>query len=386
METILAHKKAQAIGTVFTLFSLLIFYSVSYGNSGAIQTMAESEYAVFLDMAVALTKANYENISTWQGEISIQEDDYLYGGKWGHLLQIDPNDPAFHSNSIRRSISASGKFAVDIQDNKLFTERIPTVKFKALDLDRDVVVKAKYSSIISIVTSDKYLSYKPNHRYGYDKKINGKWSGRAAFRYPVENVKGEQWGNVRDPRGYFLADNKKTVWEELRALCNFITNPPPDIPAGKALQISMATEDIGDHTKTHIKVGAYGSPECTNCETEFVYIITTLDSSVGLNLTRREVTDRNGKTLKTLDITYEKIGNVYVPKTVHFVIFDYPEQRKHFDSLITFTKSILNVPIPEETFNYKNLDLKDGDAFIDKIENKKYWYKAATKTLEQVGN
>jgi len=383
METILIHKKASIIGAVLTLFSLLTFYSVSYGNSGSIQPMPESEYVEFLDTAAALIKANYENISTWQGEISNQEDNYYYGGKWGRLFQIDANDPAFRSNSIRRSVSASGKFAVDVRNNKLYTERIPTVKFKALDLDRDFVVKGRYSPIISIVTSDEYLSYEPNHRYSYPTIINGKGAGRMAFRLPVERVKGEQWARVRDPRRYFLADNKKAVWEELYALRNFIANPPNDIPAGKAPQISIATEDMGDHTKTHIKGGFHGSPACANCEDSFVNIIMTLDSSVGLNLVRREVTDETGRTLQTLDITYEKIGHVYVPKTIHFVIFSFSEQNLKFNSWITFTKSILNVPIPAETFTYKNLGLQNGDKFVDEMLGRTFTYQDEDIILDE---
>jgi len=264
-----------------------------------------------------------------------------------------------------------------MQNNRLYTALVlPTVKFKALDLDRDVVVNTRYSPIISIVTSDEYLSYESNHTYGYDPDtvIDGKWVGRKAFRLPVEKVKGEQWGHVRDPRRYFFVGDR-AVWEELYALRNFITNPSTDIPEGKAPQISIATEEMGDHTKTHIKAGFYGSADCANCENEFVYIIMTLDSSVGLNLSRREVTDKTGKTLQTFDITYEKISHVYVPKTIHYITFSFPERKKQFDSWITFTKSILNNPIPAEMFTYKNLGLKDGDKFIDKVLDKEYTYK-----------
>ncbi len=383
MKTDMIQKRTSIFSIVFiTLLSLLILYSVSYGNNGQIQPMPESEYAEFLDTAAVLIEANYENISTWQGEMSIKEDDYLYG-EMCRNLQIPEDDPAYSSKSIRRSVSASSKFAVDIRINKLYTELIPVVKFKALDLNRDVDVKERYSPVISIVNSDEYLNYQPNHTYGYEREINGKWVGRKAFRWPVKRVKGEQWGHVRDPRKYFFNGNR-AIWEELSALRNHITNPSPDIPEGKAPQISITTENIDGHTKTHIKGGFYGSPDCTGCENSFVYITMTLDSAVDLNLVRREVTRKNGKTLQTLDITYEKIGDVYVPKTIHFIIFSSSDGKIRFDSQITFTKSILNAPIPTETFNYSNLGLKDGDLFIDEILNKEYRYEAATKQLKPV--
>ncbi|HIJ72047.1 MAG TPA: hypothetical protein HPP87_11905 [Planctomycetes bacterium] len=385
MKTILIQKRALIVGTLLTtLFSQLILYSVSYGNNGSIRPMPEAEYAEFLDAAEAFTQANYERISTLQGEISIQEDNYLYG-ETCRRLQISEDDPAYSSNSIRRRITNSvEKFAVDVRNNKLYTElTFPNVKYKALDLDRDVTVKEKYSSVISIVTSDEYLTYEPGLTYGYEKKTNGKWVGRKAFRWPVKRVKGEQWGHVRDPRKYFF-NGHRAIWEELSALRNHITNPSPDIPEGKEPQISITTEEIGENTKFQIKGGFHGSEDCANCENNFVYIIMTLDNSVGLNLVRREVTRKNGETLQTLDITYEKIDDVYVPKTIHYMIFLSSDGKIRFDSQITFTKSVLNAPIPTETFEYTNLGLKDGDIFSDKIANKEFQYEAATKKLKPV--
>ena len=73
METILTYKRTAIIGTGFTaLFLLLILHGVSYGNNVSTQSMKESEYVEFLDTAAALTKANFENISSWQGEFKIK--------------------------------------------------------------------------------------------------------------------------------------------------------------------------------------------------------------------------------------------------------------------------------------------------------------------------
>jgi len=72
---------------------------------------------------------------------------------------------------------------------------------------------------------------------------------------------------------------------------------------------------------------------------------------------------------------------VYVPKTIHYMIFLSSDGKIRFDSQITFTKSVLNAPIPTETFEYTNLGLKDGDIFLDEILDKEYRYEAATKKL-----
>ena len=95
------------------------------------------------------------------------------------------------------------------------------------------------------------------------------------------------------------------------------------------------------------------------------------------NLIPREALNTNTEILQTLDITYESIDGICVPKTVHYVTFRSSDLKKSFDSKITFTKSILNVPIPAETFKYKNLGLKEGDVFKDEIQKKKYKYQNA---------
>lgn len=377
METSLIDKRLSIISTVLiVLFSSLILYSVSYGSNGSIQPIPDSEYLDLLDMVATATKANYENITTWQGELRIEEDNYYYDEKcdW---LPIARNDPGASSNSIRRRVTALVEFAVDIPTDKLYTKLTPTVKYKAVDLDCDVVVDEKYSPIISIVTPQQYLSYQPEHTYAYRRDANaiidGKLQGKAAFLMSPEKLKGEQWGHVRDPRRYFFRGNK-TVWDYLYALRNTIIYQAY-IPSGKAPSIEVTEEEANGETKYHITAGIHGG--CIGCpdnENAFINIITTFDVSAGLNLISHKVTDKTGKTLQTLDITYEKISDVYIPKSVHLVTFSFPEQKKLFDSLITFTKSILNEPIPDGTFTYTNLGLENGVRLEDEIKNVEYIY------------
>jgi len=366
-------KKNLILRAMVTLFLLMFTYSVNFAQS--LQPMPESDYVEFLNKAAALMKANYEKINTWQGEFSIEEDNYYYGEQC-RSFDIDANDPASRSDSIRRSISIVQEFATDVKNNKLYCSKsMPKYKFKALDLDRDIILDRLYSPTVSIVTPYEYLSFKPNFNYGYGgKKVNGKWSGSQAFRWPKEKAKNEQWSDIRDPRKYF-SEGHRMIWEVLEALRNHIANPSPDIPEGKAPKISIMTEG----TKTYIKTRFYRSEDCNGCNPnlEFVNINMILDSSVEYNLIHREALNTNNEILQTLDITYESIDGICVPKTVHYVTLRSSDLKKSFDSKITFMKSILNVPIHEETFTYKNLGLKEGEVFRDEIQKKEYKYQNA---------
>ena len=212
------------------------------------------------------------------------------------------------------------------------------------------------------------MIYEPDHTYAYEKLIDGKKQAhsRAAFRMPVEKATKEDWGQVRDPRKYFFQGHR-TTWDHLYALRSVLTGDVNSVIASH-FHISITEEKASDRTKYNIQTRI-----STPTNKDPINIIMTLDSSVGFNLTSRKVVDRTGRTSQTLDLTYKESNGLYIPKSVHFVIFS-PSEQKLFDSWITFTKSILMVPIPAETFTHRNLGLKDGDKFIDKILGKEHTY------------
>jgi len=351
-------------------YLFLILYSVSYGSNEPNELMEESAYAQFLDTAAGWTKANYESIVNWQGELRVQEDNYYYGEKCREL-PIAEGDLGNDSDFIRRRATGFETFVIDIHNNKLYTEFVPTVKYRALDLNQEIVVDERYSRVKSVVTSDKYLSFEPLYMHAFEKLKNGNKITEhcaAAFQIPVEKARREQWSTVRDPRKYFFQGDK-AVWEILYWLHNVVTGNMNSTLASYH-NLSIEKEKTSNGTKFHIHNRIEPN------EKDPIEVITTLDSSVGYNLISRRVLDGSGTTLQTLDLTYEPIKGIYLPKTVNFVSFT-PSEQKIFDSRITFTKSILNLKkdsIPEETFTYKNLGLTNGDKFIDTINDKEYTY------------
>ncbi len=370
--------KKNIISTKMIIFFFLIFnYNLSIGQS--LQKLPESEYITFLNKAASLIKANYEKIDTWQGEFNIKEENYYYGEQC-QSFDINSNDPAAHSKAIERSITLSQEFAIDVKNNKLYCSKsMPKYKFKALDLNKDILLDRLYSPITSIVTSDEYLSFMPNLSYGYGgKKVNEKRVGKKAFRWPLERAKNEQWGDVRDPRKYFSEGNKM-IWEELESLSNYLANPPSDIPEGKDPKISIMREG----TKIYIKALFYRSETCKGCDPniDIVNINMILDSSARYNLIHREVLSRKNEVLQTMDIVYENTDGVFVPKTIDYITFRSSDLKKSFNSKISFVKSILNVPINKEMFTYKKLGLKNGEIFVDKIARKEYKYEDANLVL-----
>jgi hypothetical protein len=79
---------------------------------------------------------------------------------------------------------------------------------------------------------------------------------------------------------------------------------------------------------------------------------------------------------------YQKVNGVYVPIRDTEDTYDYSRDfslRSHEEDV--FKNVRINDSIPAETFTYKNLGLKDGDEFIDRIASKEYKYQDANLVL-----
>jgi hypothetical protein len=78
------------------------------------------------------------------------------------------------------------------------------------------------------------------------------------------------------------------------------------------------------------------------------------------------------------------IDNVHLPSRTTTQNFAGESAKLSDQSECIFVNSQLNQTIPGNTFSYKNLGMKEGDKFQNKIENKEYIYREATKELELV--
>jgi hypothetical protein len=116
---------------------------------------------------------------------------------------------------------------------------------------------------------------------------------------------------------------------------------------------------------------------------DYIIIIKVFSSQYAFNMIYWEVTSGGGLPIQKFTFEYELINAVYLPKRV--VEKQYGSSGEvAFERESTYIKNEVNRKIPPETFEYTNLNLKDGDIFIDELSNKQYRYEAATGTLRPV--
>ena len=114
---------------------------------------------------------------------------------------------------------------------------------------------------------------------------------------------------------------------------------------------------------------------------DYAIITRVFSDEYGLNMKYWKVASGSGQILQEFSWEYELVNGVYLPKKVvekHYGANGDVTREKNS----TYINNEVNNEIPAKTFEYTNLHLKDGDIFEDKIANKKYRYKEATKNLE----
>ena len=370
---ILPVKSCFIISSVPACLFLLFFCSVVNASNKTSMPVSETRYVDIFEMIETQTKANYEKISSWQGKMDILEKDDHYGDNASKTTFIDQDSPAAKSKHIRRTVAAPVDFACDLIDDKLYSNFEPQMKYKAVDLNLNAptIETVGYTRIRSIVTSEEYMHYEPDLRFAPEDSLilSGGVTGKAAYREPPENAKDRFGGNIRDPRRYFNYKENEKIWLTLSNQRNNLVNMG-NVTIASQPHVSIAETDLNGHKQYHISTVYRTSLDDEN---EHVIIQVVVDSSVDYNVISYTAIQR-GITRISVNLTYEKIGDIFVPKTYSKTVLD-SEGKRVFDSQVTLTNSIINEPIPEKTFTYENLGLENDVRFVDTIKKLEYWYR-----------
>jgi hypothetical protein len=351
---------------------LLITCNISSGVDKSWEPVEETMYKDILEIIEMHTKANYEKINLWQGKMDILESEDYYGDSATQEAYIDEKSPAAKSKHIRRIVTGTAEFAIDIVNDKLYCNLEPQVKYRAVDLNLDAPVQEniRYSRIRSIVTPQEFITYEPDHNFGYSDSIlvSAKISGKAAFLDSPEKAKDRLAGDIRDPRMFFDFGKNEKIWETISTRRKVLSDEGNITIAGRP-HLSIAEIDADSHKQYKITTLYFASQHDKNDYTKVELVV---DSSVGYNAVKME-TIYHGIPRMSVNLTYEKIGDVFVPKTFHRILLN-NEGKCIFDSQSTLTKSIINELISEKTFTYENLGLQNGVRFVDNIKRIEYWY------------
>lgn len=363
MKAIITSKKIKVSALVMLiLFNLTSAEGLRGDIASEFRPVDSNRIPEILTMISSRIKSNYDKIKTWQ----VEEDFTIYriyeGAKAERIFNTRTDGTGKTPNTVIRRIEGKHQFAVDLEKDFLYANMIRENPPYYMDLEtgRDLGAKSAPSQKVSILTPEYYINWGP-----YAMRDGVVMSRRVVKQ---ARQKGLTCTNlsppVSDPRESFMVG--QPIWETFPPLVQYINEHGKYGIDGYSLKVEGRT--IGNLTEYRIQRPGKVSPE------RYLLVTMVFSSKKGFNIVSYEVTDPNGKVFQQLTWEYELVSGVYLPKKTTEQIFELENGGLSYEAKYTFKNTKTNHHIPEETFTYKNLGLKNGDKFIDKILDKEFTY------------
>lgn len=316
-----------------------------------------------LTMISSRIKSNYDKIKTWQGETNFTIDTIYEGAAAERKFNTRTDGIGKTPNTVIQHIEGRRQFAVDLEKDFLYANVIRENPPYYMDLEtgRDLGTKSAPSQKVSILTPEYYINWGPHEMR----------DGAITSRKAVKQVrqKGLTCTNlsppVSDPRECFVVVGQP-IWETFAWVLQYIKERGEFSVDGYAMKAEECTD--GNLTKYRIQIPGKVSPE------HYLFITMVFSSEKGFNIISLETTRSDGQLFQKKTWDYGLVDGVYLPIKTTEQNFRPDTGQLSYDKISTFKNLKINQPIPAETFTYKNLGLKNGDKFIDKILDKEYTY------------
>lgn len=364
MKAKVASKTIRACAVILLALTLLVSTDILKGSTASeFHPIDPNRIPEVLTMISEQVRSNYERIKTWQGQTDFTMDTIYEGAEAERKFKTHTDGKGKTPNTVIWHIEGRSQFAVDLEKDFLYKKVVRENPPRYIDFKtgRDLGTKSTSSQKISIVTPEYYINRGPfTTREGFItsrkavKKARGKGLTCTKLSAPVS-----------DPRERFVGI--QPIWEILPRLLQYINEHGELNVDGYRLKVEERT--IRNLAEYRIQI-----PTRVSQPGHYRFITMVFSSAKGFNIVSYEVTDPNGKIFQRLTWEYELVSGVYLPSRTTEQIFERKNGELSYEAEYAFKNSQINRLIPAETFTYKNLGLKDGDKFIDKILGKEYTY------------
>jgi hypothetical protein len=346
--------------------------SLAIAQSETFQVVEPGKIPGILRTIATQTKANFEQIHTWQGELEASRYFVDRGEKAKRTFETMTDAIGLCPNEIIELDSSRIIFKCDLDKGMFHSKSCREFPSRYIDPanNRDLGTKSLPKCSSQIITKEyRYIS-EPLVR-----NKNGEVIQRKAIKEKADTdspgYKGLQ--PVYLPKYVFDIDSQ--VWERYPDFVNIIEEKGEYVFDGLALKVEQQTlsGDVQYRVHEPFTLNAFGIKG---------WLINTFSVNAGYNMVSSERIHADGKLMQKKSTEYQKVNGVYVPIRDAQDTYDYSRDfslRVHDEEVF---KDVLinNDVVPAETFTYKNLGLKNGDKFIDKILSKEYTYQNGNLT------
>jgi hypothetical protein len=311
------------------------------------------------------TKENFDKIHTWQGELDCSMYFFDKGNKAKDTFEKLTDANGSCPNEVAEITENKVVFKCDLNKGLLYSKRSREVPSRFIDsaTNKDLGTKSLPSSSSEIITNEYRYNAQPN-AYKNEEVVQHK-----AIKNKIDEplYKGLQPNYL--PRYVFDIDSQ--VWDRYPEYLKILEEKGEYVFSGLAMKAEQRTLSGDLQYRIH-------EPFYMNAFNIRGWLINTFSENSGYNIIDSERVTDDGKLMWRKSTEYQKVNGVYVPIRDTEETYDYSSDfslRKHEECV--YKNIFINDAIPEETFTYKNLGLKNGDKFVDEIKGREYKYEDA---------
>jgi len=372
-------KTYRVFGTILFTLSLLAFaglFSIANAEEGFLAKSKEyspvdpNSIEDLLNHLETAVKGNYDKIETWQGVMEFTSLHRYYGDSVNQALKIREINVEVAPNSCEELAGGTINFKADLKRDMRWVHLNRTKGLILRDAETMQILygPAAFDSQV-IRTPDIIMQATPGQyaKDGSTSKRNvikvGKRENALDYRamrefggYPT------RFFNAIGPTWTFLSTFKTMLFHK------------DTTPKTFRDTVVIGKKSIGDDTEYYIRFGVFNNNNFSDVASFYEIL---LPSNAGYNPTLIRILEApDNKPSMEYNISYVKLNGVYLPSNFQETHYN-PDGKVTLNGQYILKEQKINKVMTEETFTIKNLGLKNGDKFIDKIEKKEYKYKDA---------
>jgi len=364
--------------------------SIDASQSQVFDRLSEDESLQALELISKHIRQNFEQLRTWSGKYQIQDKQRVIAPEiYKDIFLTQPTYPL-----LRRDYGEL-TFDIDIPGNKVAVDlKLKPPEFNETVSGNDVPVRilnapddgtapaatppsgdnpghgldANGFFQRSIVSANDFLSFEPHLQYGdFEGSKAMKIVGRAAFRYPVEKAKGQEWGVIPDPRAFF-GDGSR-YFEEIDRLIKAWTFPESkDYTAKQRQEMRDTIQVFRSHSGApyYYKI-VFAPPPAPGKKTMEIGRIYSEQDGFNPTLAWQGESGTSGIPGLQTTLGYRLESGVQIPVSVVRLSTADKESIK-FHRVLKLLETRVNQPIDSSRFTVDRFDLKDGERLVDRID------------------
>lgn len=347
------------------LLTLLNFVAEGLGNNTKknFLPVPPDQMSGILTMISNETQSNYDKIKIWKGKIDATIGIISEGTKAERVFKNKTDGVGQVPKKVITLNESTVEFAVNFEKGLFFDKKFFRSPLRYIDPDSGRVLGTE--SIVGSTTTIVTPEYRITNVPVVNRKDVIITRQAVKEKRAFEESSSTYRKDIFDPR--IEAIDGRAFRGSFLFLINYIEKHGEFRIDGQSLRIEKHV--AGTTTEYRLEIP---SPQLN--PGEFVFTTMIFNSDKGFNITLSETRTADGKLYNKAIWEYEAINGVYLPTRTMNRIFQGENAELHSEQECIYTNLKLNQAIPEETFTYKNLGLKNGDKFIDKILDKEYSY------------